>query len=212
MTEAGTGALEAAPWPDEETLRSTAEAVLAREEYARFRIVDADWLRALQEWLERYLSWTRELSESSPLLFALFLIGLLGLAGLLTAHVVWSLRVALRNDAGVVDAPVATSRRDYAGEAQAFADAGHLLDACRALQLACLDLLIREGDLDLARHHTNQALRAKLRRSSLPEALRTGLIRGIDGLERSWFRDRETPESLYESWRTLYADVRRAVA
>src|SRR5438445_10866623 len=84
--------------PPDEAIRAAAQLVLSRREYARFRFGESlpDWLAALERWLTGYLAWTRELSESSPVLFALFIGGLVLVSLLLLAHLVWSLRVAMR--------------------------------------------------------------------------------------------------------------------
>jgi len=200
--------------PPDEAIRAAAHLVLSRREYARFRFGESlpDWIAALKRWFAAYLDWTRALSESSPALFALLIGGLVLLSLLLIAHLVWSLRVAMRgrptNGAG--DRPPPS--RDFAAEAAQLASRGDTLEACRALQLACLELLIRRGAVALARHDSNATLRHRLRGSPLPAALREELISGIDRLERSWFRDREPSPDLLPLWRRIHAGLREGVA
>lgn len=197
--------------PADEAIRSAAREVLSREEYARFRWADPAWIDTLRQWLADYLVWTRSLAEASPALFGLLIGGLLLLALLLVAHLVWSLRVAMRGrpEKRVEDPP---PRHDFAGEAARLAVQGDTLAACRALQLACIELLVRGGAVELARHDSNSTLRARLRGSALPAALREELIAGIDGLERSWFRDREPSPELYAAWRRIHSGLHEAVA
>ena len=197
--------------PSDEQIRAAALEVLSREEYARFRWVDPDWIPTLQGWLEGYLGWLRALAETSPWLLVLLVLGLLAVAALLIAHIVWSLRVALRGRPGGGEREAVTTRRDFGREAALLAERGDLLGACRALQLACLDLLLRGGTVELARHDGNATLRARLRRSSLPAALREELIAGIDALERSWFRDRTPSAELYAAWQRIHRDLAGAV-
>jgi len=200
------------PLPSEEAIRAAVHEVLAREPYARFRFLESDWLSTLQRWFEDYLGWMRDLSDRSPVLFGLLLAGLLLLGLLLLGHVVWSLRVAMRGrPRASADAPTAP-RRDFAAEAVRLAGLGDTLEACRALQLACLELLVRSGVVSLARHDGNAALRRRLRGSSLPVPLREELIRGIDQLERSWFRDRAPSADLYSVWQHIHAGLRETVA
>ena len=200
--------------PPDEAIRAAARAVLAREEYARFRFAESlpDWLAVLKRWLTGYLEWTRALSETSPVLFALLIAGLSLVSLLLLAHIVWSLRVAMRGgpalDSGGLPPPV----RDFAALAAQLAARGDTLEACRALQLACLELLIGRGTLALARHDSNSTLRQRLRDSQLPAPLREDLIAGIDRLERCWFRDREPSPDLLALWRRLHTGLRQAIA
>jgi len=197
--------------PDDESIRAAVNEVLAREEYARFRFMESDWIDSIARWIGSYLSWTRELSDRSPVLFGLFIAGLVLIALLLFGHVVWSLRVALRGRPSSAEAP-SPKPRDFAAEATQLAGRGDTLEACRTLQLACLELLVRSGIVSLARHDGNAALRRRLRDSPLPAALREELIGGIDQLERSWFRDRAPSPDLYTIWRQIHASLREAVA
>jgi hypothetical protein len=200
--------------PPDETIRAAARAVLARDEYAQFRLGDSipDWLAALERWISDYLEWTRALSDTSPVLFALLVGGLSLLSLLLIAHVVWSLRVAMRGRPAATSGGSPPPARDFAALAAQLAARGETLEACRALQLACLELLVGRGALALARHDSNSTLRDRLRGSSLPAPLRDDLIAGIDRLERSWFRDREPSPDLLALWRRVHNGLREAVA
>lgn len=200
------------PGASDETIRAAAAEVLAREEYARFRWVEPDWVLAFQRWLEGVLLWLRDLGDTSPFLFFLLLAGLLVVAVLLIAHIVWSLRVAMRGSPAATTAATPRASRDFTAEAERLASEGDTLGACRALQLACLDLLLRGGTVELARHHGNATLRERLRRSPLAPSLRDDLITAIDALERGWFRDRETSADLYADWQRIHRGLRGAVS
>jgi hypothetical protein len=200
--------------PPDEAIRAAAHAVLSREEYARFRFGESlpDWIAALKRWLVGYLEWTRLLSETSPVLFALLIGGLCLVSLLLLAHIVWSLRVAMRGRAAVVAGESLPPVRDFAALAAQLAARGDTLEACRALQLACLELLIGRGARALARHDSNSTLRHRLRGSQLPAPIREDLIAGIDRLERCWFRDREPSPDLLALWRRVHTGLREAIA
>ena len=200
--------------PPDEAIRAAAHHVLSRAEYARFRggVSLPDWLAALWDGLASYVDWTRALSVSSPGLFAMLVGGLLLLSLLLLAHIVWSLRVAMRGAPATNAGERMPSPRDFAYEAAQLAARGDTLEACRALQLACLELLIGRGALALARHDSNSTLRARLRGAPLPAPLREEMIAGIDRLERSWFRDRETSPDLLALWRRVHAGLCESVA
>jgi hypothetical protein len=201
--------------PPDDAIREAARAVLARPEYARFRFAETipDWVEALKRWIAEYAQWTRALADTSPVLFALFIGTLVLISALLLAHIVWSLRVAMRGRPGESGpSGGSAARRDFAEEAARLAARGDVLEACRALQLACLDLLIGRGALALARHDSNSTLRQRLRGSALPASLRDELIAAVDRLERSWFRDREPSVDLLALWQRVHAGLARAVA
>jgi hypothetical protein len=128
------------------------------------------------------------------------------------AHIVWSLRVAMRGSPPAATSPAPRAPRDFTAEAERLAAVGDNLGACRALQLACLDLLLRGGTVELARHHGNATLRDRLRRSALAPSLRDDLIAAIDALERGWFRDRATSADLYADWQRVHRGLRGAVS
>ncbi len=200
------------PGASDQEIRAAAVEVLAREEYARFRFVEPDWVIAFQRWIEGVLQWLRDLGDASPVLLFLLLGGLLVVLVVMIAHIVWSLRVAMRGAPATPKLDSPRAPRDFTAEAERLASVGDTLGACRALQLACLDLLLRRGTLELARHHGNATLRARLRRSSLPPALRDELIAAIDALERGWFRDRETSADLYADWQRIHRGLSGAVS
>lgn len=188
-------------------VRRVAEEVLAREEYARWRVEEHPLVLLLERvigWLDGFLDWSLDLSAASPLLGGALLAGLLLLAVALLAHVVWAVRAALR----APPPPREPRRRAEDGpslraRAEALAGAGRLLEAARELQLATLELLIREGWIELGRSDPNRTLRERLRRAALPEPERGELLRLLERLEALWFRDRVNDPDLYRAWRRL---------
>jgi hypothetical protein len=192
--------------PDEE-LRQLAREILERADYAAYRFDEDAWRRfwiRLDACLSELPGLLAQWRLDSPLLYWVFVGGLSLLALLLLAHVVWSVRAALR-------APVPDSRRrhgrsarDLVAEAEALAGRGCLLEATRRVQRACLELLIAGGVLELERSDANRVLRRRLHQSPLPEELRLELVALVDRLEARLFRDRGEDRELYRAWRGLH--------
>jgi hypothetical protein len=194
----------------DEDLRTLAAEILARDEYSRWRAPKFELASWFIDQLTRFLAWLDQLSAESPWLYALVLFSLSALVLLLLAHIVWSIRSALA-------APVVqrTSRRVserplFAEEALAFAREGRYLEAAHRLHLASLELLLRDGMIELARHEPNSTLCERIARSALSPDLRSDLIHSLDALQARWFRDRRADSELYESWRALHARLTQA--
>jgi hypothetical protein len=186
-------------------VQELARSILAREEYARYRPLDLEAWRAGLERIARALVWLSRLSVEQPLLWALLLGGLLALAALLLAHVVYSMRSAVRARPPTARHSAA-SGPDLRGQAERLVAAGRFLDAAHVVQLACLRELVERGALELRRHEPNPVLRAQVASSGLPEAERREFLALLDRLETRWFRDR-APElgdrALFEAWHRL---------
>ncbi len=186
-------------------VQELARSILAREEYTRFRPVD---LEAWRAWLERIADafrWLSYLSVERPLLWVILLFGLLALASLLLAHLVYSMRAAMRASAPTPRRPVSLES-DLRGEAARLVAADRFLDAAHVLQLACLRQLVQAGVLELRRHDPNPVLRSQVASSALPDAERRELLSLLDRLETRWFRDRApdpTDRALFEAWHRL---------
>jgi len=80
----------------DERVRELAREILSRPEYARFR--PSDLLERFGDWLSAALNWLSLLYEVNPALWYALFLGLVGVALALLVHVVWSVRVALRDD------------------------------------------------------------------------------------------------------------------
>ena len=193
--------------PSDPELRERAAEILARGEYQQYRNDERAWIDfygQLYDWYSAVWDRLQALQSESPLLYWTILAGLFGLAVLLLVHVVWTVRIALRAGAPESD-PVDTPReRDLRGEAERLAAAGHFLEAARRYQLACLELLIARGDLELRRSDPNSTLRQRLTASALPASMHPEFRACLDSLEAHWFRDREDDPELYRSWRSLH--------
>jgi hypothetical protein len=190
----------------DEAVRALAREIVAREDYARFRPLDAEWLARLLRRLADLIVSLSDLWETDPALYVLLVLGLAALAAALIAHVVWSVRRALSASVPAAPRPAAP-RLDLAADAAALARDGRLLEAAHALQLACLEALVRGGALELRRHEPNQTLRERLARSPLPDAERREFLALLGRLETRWFRDRAAgPDDgpLFEAWRALH--------
>jgi hypothetical protein len=199
--------------PADETVRALVAEVLARAEYARFRTFEAESFQEILRWLARFLEMLDSLSTTNPVLHAVLLVGLLLLAALLLAHIVWSVRVALAATAPLPPAQSAPSGPDLAAEAAALAGAEHFLDAAHTLQLACLGEMLAGGALELARHEPNRTLRTRLAKARLPEAERREFETLLGRLEARWFRDRAADpgdRDLFTAWRDLHRRIRAA--
>jgi hypothetical protein len=187
-------------------IQALAREILARDEYARFRVLEQEWLADWLSWLARLLEGLVRLRTESPWLWALLLLGLLAVAALLLAHVLYSLRAALR--APVPSRPPRSPREPRLDrEAEDLAVAGRFLDAAHAMHLACLRRLLDRGALKLARHDPNPVLRARIVRSTLPEREGGEFLALLDALETRWFRDRAPAaddRALFEAWRGLH--------
>jgi hypothetical protein len=192
----------------DESVRSLAREILARDEYARFRPLGSEWLERLAHGLARGLEWLSGLWVTNPALYLLLLVGLVALAALLGAHVVWSVRRAL-----AAAPPAAPARRparapDLAAEGEALAREGRFLEAAHAMHLACLAALLGAGALELRRHDPNRTLRRRISRAAIPEAARRDFLTLLGRLERRWFRDRSPADDdreLFDAWRRLHA-------
>ncbi len=195
--------------PGDEAVRALAAEILGREEYAAYRGDLAAW-QAFFDWLANFSDWIEALRASSPALFWLLMGAMLLVAGLLLAHVVFTLRAALQAPGPPEDLGGGGRRgADWLGQARARAAAGHYVDAARLVQLATLDRLLESGIIDLARHEPNQILRRRLAEARLPASERADLLEALDRLEAALFRERREEAALYESWLSLHGRLAR---
>jgi hypothetical protein len=188
----------------DDRVAALAHEILARNEYARFRDVDA---REVAAWLERFFGRLHELSTVSPGLYFTILIALLLVAMLLLAHVTISLRAALRASEPPKPREAKSAQPDLDREAAQLAAAGRLLEAAHVMQLACLRGLLDHGAFELRRHDPNPVLRERVARSDLPDRERGEFLALLDRLETRWFRDRaqrENDHALFDAWRSLH--------
>jgi hypothetical protein len=199
----------------DERVRELARTVLARPEYARFRPIDDELMTRFFDWLRSALRWLTGLHETSPLLWYALFFALLITTGALIAHIVWTVRVALRT------AQLAQPRREpdalpsFDRDAERLAAAGRLLEAAHAMHLACIERLLRRSALELRRHEPNTTLRQRLGAAALAPAQRQEFLRLLDALEARWFRDPRPDardSALFEDWRALHRRLDEAEA
>lgn len=192
--------------PGDDEVRRLAAEILARDEYSG----PQKMLRGLEALLESLRSLLRgigvaELADSNPLLYWAIEIGLIALAALLIAHIVWSLRRALAAPAAAARTSPASVDADFAAEADELARQGRFLEAARRLQLGVLDSLLRGRRLELSRSDANRVLRRRLLDARIGDRERNELLGLLDRFETRWFRDRAEDPDLYHGWRALYA-------
>lgn len=194
-------------------VRQLAEEILRRPDYARWRVgrTRLYWLEWALDRLGAFADTMADLAVNRPLLYWLIL-GLLLLAFvLLIAHIVWSIRVAVRAR-GPVPETARPGEVSVVGTAERLAAEGRFLDAARCLQVGAIELLVRRNVLDLARADANRRLRQKLAAAPVGEAERRQLIELVDRLERRWFRDREEDRGLFEAWQALFLRLQVALS
>ena len=187
-------------------LRARAAEILARPEYARFRTIPAELLRELLDLFGDWLAWVTQLHERSPLLYFGLLFGLIALIAVLSTHLVWSLRAALRMPPPEPEPP-ARGERDFVAEARALAQSGDYLEASHRLLLASLAHAARSRLFELHPDDGNQAVCRKLRAAALEPGLKqrwSALIARTDAL---WFGSRAQNAELYAEWRGVYAEL-----
>lgn len=197
--------------PPDPEIRRLAREILEQREYARYRLEQEAWLdlfERLARWLQRLPDWSYDLALESPLLYWSLLAGLLLMALGLLAHVVWTLRAALLAPA---PEPIVRDRpapRDFLGEAERLAQQGRFLEAARRVQLACLELLLRRGVIELGRADPNRVLRRRIAGAELPDTERSEFVALLDRLEAHLFRDADEDSELYSRWLRLHRTLR----
>lgn len=192
----------------DEEVRRLAGELLSRGEYARYRIDEEAWLAFFERMargLDSLRAWFDALHVESPLLYWSAVIALALVAVALLAHMTWSVRAALRAEVPDGAGPAAGPQRDLAEEAARLAAEGRFLAAARRLEHACLDELMAQGAIELARGDANRVLRHRLCDAPLPEPWRRELLALLDRLESRLFRDPVDDADLYRGWRTLHA-------
>lgn len=189
------------PSPPPAEVRQVAREILRRPEFARWRAVEWEGAAAwFKEWLEWVLEFLAGTAPVRPIVYLLFWGTLILLMLLLSAHVIWTLRSALRLRATPASHPESTTPIDLSATARDLAGDGRFLEASRCLYLACLDRLLQRGLLELSRSEPNRTLRRRLRQSSLPAEQTEELCRLLDRTETAWFRTRREEPELYEGW------------
>lgn len=194
----------------DEEVRKLAHAILARDEYARFRPspVDSGLLRLIEQ-LREWLDALPDLMTGAPVLYWSLLIGLMLAAVLLTVHIVWTIQQALRIQAPAPVHAALSPTRDFAEEARSLAQRGAFLEASHRLLLASLAHAARARLLELQPQDSNPAVCRKLAQAPLPDALRGRLADLIARTDAAWFGHREQDRGLFEAWQSAHRELSR---
>ncbi len=200
----------ASPLHDEE-IRSLAAEILSREEYFRPGLAEEAW-RAVLTRIFGFFDFLDALRIASPFLYWAILFGLLLTALLLLAHVVWTVRIALRMPRPQAGESGRPSGPGFLEQAESLAREERYLEAARRVELGTLELLLRRRVIALSRSDPGRELREKVRGSALPEAERNALISLQRRLEAGLFREHRADRSLYQAWLELHRRLENVAA
>lgn len=189
-------------------VRDLAKEIIRRPEFAGWRELDLSgfpWLAALRDWLLQLDDLFGSMVIQNPVLLWTIIYSLALLAVLLIAHLVWTIRVALRASPIEISGLKVETGTDFVRLAEELATAGRFLDAAHCLQLACIEQLLRRRLITLSRSEPNRTLRRRLTGSAVPLQEQGRLVRLIDQTETAWFRDRSQDPVLYDGWRQMHS-------
>lgn len=187
-------------------VRQLAQEILEREEYARFRPDPEEVARLFRflQWLRDFLDWMDLQYEQAPWIFWSIITALALVAVLLLAHLIWSLRVALRAPVTKTVPRTSLHEQDLLEEARGLAARGQFLEAAHRIELAVIALLIQREVIELSRSDPNRILRKRITAAPLHDSLRRDFVQLLNRLERQRFRDHEEDPALYEAWCALH--------
>jgi hypothetical protein len=187
----------------DEQIRTLAAEILSRDEYFRPGIAEEAW-RALLARILGFLDFLEALRFSSPLLYWMILGILLLAAVVLLAHVVWTVRLALRMPGPETQERARPAGPGFLEQAESLAREERFLEAARRVELGILELLLRRRVIELSRSDPGRTLREQVRVSALPEAERSSLISLQRRLEAGLFREHAADRVLYQAWLDLH--------
>lgn len=200
--------------PSEEQVNALAREILERPRYKNFRPDSFDLLRIFGEKWRASMTWLLELHDASPQTYWLLVSALSAACLLLVAHILWTLRAALRAPPPPPPAELRAEESDFARQARTLAARGEPLEAAHRLLLASLRVLAQRRHIPLSPGDGNRAVCRQLAASRLPESLRAQLIALIGETERAWFGAsgaKPGPSALgagadlYRRWHEAYA-------
>lgn len=191
------------PNPSDAGIRHLAHQILARPEYgnATSNTYVADLIHRILAWIDNL----GVLRFKDPFLYWTIMIALVLVFVALVAHLVWTLRAALRAPEPP-DRPVVGGRTmpDLAREADALAADGRYLEAAHRLMLASFRTLAENSVIELSPERSNRWIRAALRESSLAQPLAVELDALVERTERKWFGERANDPRIYAEWRSAF--------
>jgi len=195
----------------DEQIRTLAAEILSRDEYVRPGISEEAW-RAVLSRILGFFDFLEVLRISSPLLYWMIVAALLLTALAMLAHVVWTVRLALRMPGPEARERARPSGPDFMEQAESLAREERFLEAARRVELGTLELLLRRRVIELSRSDPGRELREQVRGSALPEAERSSLISLQRRLEAGLFREHAADRSLYEAWLELHRRLESVAA
>jgi hypothetical protein len=142
-------------------------------------------------------------AEAPVIYWTIIAVIALMLAGM-TAHLIWTLWVALSAPEPAAERWEPLSRRDLSQEAEALAADGRFLEAAHRLMLASFRALAERSVIELRPDRPNRWIRTALLRSSLAEGLALEIGALIEQTERLWFGDRQNDPGIYARWRSTF--------
>ena len=193
----------------DEQIRALATEILSRDEYFRPGVAEGAW-RALVARILGFLDFLEALRIARPLIYWLILGVLLLAAGVLLAHVVWTVRIALRMPRPEAREPTRPAGPGFLDQAERLAREERFLEAARRVELGTIELLLRRRVIELSRSDPGCTLRDQVRDSALPQAERSSLISLQRRLEAGLFREHVADRSLYEAWLELHRRLESA--
>ncbi len=191
-------------------MRALVRTILERPRYKNFRPESHDLAGLIGEKWRELMNWLLQLRDTDPKLYWALLLGLCALCALLIAHMVWTLRAALRALPTAPPAEAQTESSDFAQEARDLAKRGEHLQAAHQLWLASLRILAQRRHIPLSPEDGNRAVCRQLAASQLPRALREQLIELITETEQAWFgypQAQAEGAPLYRRWDQAYAQL-----
>jgi hypothetical protein len=203
--------MAAASQLSDEEIRSLAAEILSREEYFRPGLAEEAW-RAVLARILGFFDFLEALRIASPFIYWAILCGLLLTALLLLAHVVWTVRIALRVPRPKASESGRPSGSGFLEQAESLAREERYLEAARRVELGTLELLLRRRVIELSRSDPGREFREQVRGSALPEAERSALISLQRRLEAGLFREHAADRSLYQAWRDLHRRLEAVAA
>ena len=187
----------------DEQIRSLAAEILSRDEYFRPGIAHEAWRELLTRILG-FFDFLDALRIASPLIYWLILGALLLAALVLLAHVVWTVRLALRMPGPEARERARAPGPGFLAQAESLAREQCYLEAARRVELGVIELLLRRRVIELSRSDPGRELREQVRGSALPEAERSSLISLQRRLEAGLFREHAADRVLYQAWLDLH--------
>lgn len=194
------------PHPDPEKIRQGMKHVLSRPEFHPG--ANLSWLESA---LRSALEWLGKLSDTSPAVFWLLVIGLTLLLVLLLGHIAWTVRRILAvGERPATPEEVAAQRQRlslaYQQEAHERAARQDYTEAIRYLFLALVYRLDEEGRVLFQRAYTNREYLALF--ADRPEVNRDLRV-FVDTLDDNWYGQRPTDEQRYADCLARYEGLLR---